>query len=193
MPWSIEQAPPEIVAAFLRGLFDADGCAVYDGSKGSLRRARARSRASLLRGVQRLLTTFGVSSRIYHDAAARRRPAFAYDAPDGTDRRSTTGDAMLRPSDHRRDRSTASPTTIGFTVSSQGGKLRRPSSLGRTPATQPTTTLRLVERTDDGVELTYNLSEPRNHSYVANGVLVRNCCEYIHLDNTACNLAASTC
>ena len=28
---------------------------------------------------------------------------------------------------------------------------------------------------DDGVELTYNLSEPRNHSYVVNGVVVRNC------------------
>ncbi len=31
VPWSIEQAPAEIVAAFLRGLFDADGCAVTAG------------------------------------------------------------------------------------------------------------------------------------------------------------------
>ena len=43
---------------------------------------------------------------------------------------------------------------------------------------------------EDGVELTYNLSEPRNHSYVANGVVVRNCSEYVHLDNSACNLAS---
>ncbi len=28
VPWSIEQAPSETVAAFLRGLFDADGCVV---------------------------------------------------------------------------------------------------------------------------------------------------------------------
>ena len=48
----------------------------------------------------------------------------------------------------------------------------------------------MVERVDDGVELTYNLSEPRNHSYVANGVVVRNCTEYMHLDNSACNLAS---
>ena len=47
-----------------------------------------------------------------------------------------------------------------------------------------------MSRTDDGVELTYNLSEPRNHSYVANGLLVRNCSEYLHLDNSACNLAS---
>ena len=52
------------------------------------------------------------------------------------------------------------------------------------------TTTRLVTRRDDGVELTYNLSEPRNHSYVANGVVVRNCSEYMHLDNSACNLAS---
>ena len=48
----------------------------------------------------------------------------------------------------------------------------------------------MVERVDDGVELTYNLSEPRNHSYVVNGLVVRNCSEYMHLDNSACNLAS---
>jgi ribonucleoside-diphosphate reductase alpha chain len=51
-------------------------------------------------------------------------------------------------------------------------------------------TVRLRERHDDGVELTFNLSEPRNHSYVVNGVVVRNCSEYMHLDNSACNLAS---
>jgi ribonucleoside-diphosphate reductase alpha chain len=50
--------------------------------------------------------------------------------------------------------------------------------------------VRLVERCDDGVELTYNLSEPRNHSYVVNGIVVRNCSEYMSLDNSACNLAS---
>src|SRR6056297_3734371 len=52
------------------------------------------------------------------------------------------------------------------------------------------TSIRLVERLDEGIELTYNLSEPRNHSYVANGVVVRNCSEYFHLDDSACNLAS---
>ncbi len=48
----------------------------------------------------------------------------------------------------------------------------------------------MVDRTDEGIELTYNLSEPRNHSYVADGIVVRNCSEYMHLDNSACNLAS---
>ncbi|MGO9027405.1 MAG: ribonucleoside-diphosphate reductase, partial [Acidimicrobiales bacterium] len=53
----------------------------------------------------------------------------------------------------------------------------------------PTTT-HLLERTGDGVELTYNVCEPRNHSYVVDGMVVANCSEYLHLDNSACNLAS---
>ena len=34
VPWAIEQAPPEVAAAFLRGLFDADGCVRVDHKKG---------------------------------------------------------------------------------------------------------------------------------------------------------------
>src|SRR6266536_1442949 len=52
------------------------------------------------------------------------------------------------------------------------------------------TSVRLVERVDDRVGLYHNLSEPRNHSYIVNGVVVRNCSEYVHLDNSACNLAS---
>jgi ribonucleotide reductase alpha subunit len=50
------------------------------------------------------------------------------------------------------------------------------------------TTTRLVQRTPDGVALTYNLSEPRNHSYVVNGLVVANCSEFVFVDDTACNL-----
>ena len=51
-------------------------------------------------------------------------------------------------------------------------------------------TAHILERANDGVELTYNLCEPRNHSYVVDGFVVRNCSEYVHLDNSACNLAS---
>src|SRR5680860_1258095 len=48
----------------------------------------------------------------------------------------------------------------------------------------------LRSRTEDGWETTYNLTEPKNHSYLAGGVLVSNCSEYMFLDDTACNLAS---
>src|SRR6266702_1512677 len=47
---------------------------------------------------------------------------------------------------------------------------------------------RLLDRTPDGVELTYNLTEPRNHSYIVNGLVVANCSEFVFVDDTACNL-----
>ncbi|HEY9378219.1 MAG TPA: vitamin B12-dependent ribonucleotide reductase, partial [Jiangellaceae bacterium] len=51
-------------------------------------------------------------------------------------------------------------------------------------------TATLVSREDDGVAVTYNLTEPKNHSYIVQGLIVANCSEYMHLDNSACNLAS---
>jgi len=48
----------------------------------------------------------------------------------------------------------------------------------------------IIDRTDDGYDLTYNLTEPVNHSYLVDGFVVSNCAEYMHLDNSACNLAS---
>jgi ribonucleoside-diphosphate reductase alpha chain len=78
--------------------------------------------------------------------------------------------------------------TIGFSLESKAKKLARYLSEHRLYETERT--VRLIERNDDGVELTFNLSEPRNHSYIVNGTVVRNCSEYMHLDNSACNLAS---
>jgi ribonucleoside-diphosphate reductase alpha chain len=51
-------------------------------------------------------------------------------------------------------------------------------------------TVRLTSRESRGFETTYNLTERRNHSYIVNGVVVANCSEYVHLDNSSCNLAS---
>ena len=83
VPWSIEQAPPEIVAAFLRGLFDADGCAVENAAKGSYVGLSSIS-LPLLHGVQRLLSTFGISCRIYNVHAEASVTAFHYVRRDGS-------------------------------------------------------------------------------------------------------------
>jgi ribonucleoside-diphosphate reductase alpha chain len=51
-------------------------------------------------------------------------------------------------------------------------------------------TVRLASRKSVGFETTYNLTEPRNHSYIVSGVVVANCSEYMSLDNSSCNLAS---
>jgi ribonucleotide reductase alpha subunit len=57
------------------------------------------------------------------------------------------------------------------------------------PATAPSS-VSLIGYTEQEPEVTYNLSEPINHSYIVDGIVVRNCSEYTHVDDTACNLAS---
>ena len=48
----------------------------------------------------------------------------------------------------------------------------------------------MIAREDDGQEMVYNLTEPLHHSYIVDGLVVANCSEYMHVDNSACNLAS---
>src|SRR5205823_5657107 len=41
-----------------------------------------------------------------------------------------------------------------------------------------------------GEEEVFDLNEPRTHHFVAGGILVHNCSEYMFLDDSACNLAS---
>jgi ribonucleoside-diphosphate reductase alpha chain len=187
VPWAIEQAPPHIAGAFLQGLFDADGCAVVNYEKGCYVGLGSASR-DLLRGVQRLLTTFGISSGVYkvHGGSESGHLPYANEAGETVrygrsasyDLRITSG-SITTFADH-----------VGFSLSRKAALLRE-AIVDRTEGFYDVRrTARLVERVDDGVELTFNLSEPRNHSYVVDGIVVRNCSEYVHLDNSSCNLAS---
>ncbi|MGH9224166.1 MAG: LAGLIDADG family homing endonuclease [Acidimicrobiales bacterium] len=183
VPWSIEQAPPEAVAAFLQGLFDADGC-VYDGSTNRYVGLGSAS-PLLLQGTQRLLATFGISSRIY---ATRKGPRAKFSH---TDKSGRTRAYVSKPMFALRIANSSIreyADRIGFSVPAKGAKLE--TLLAGRPLRDVPIRARLVERIENGVELTYNLSEPRNHSYVVQALAIRNCSEYMHLDNSACNLAS---
>ena len=186
VPDSIYQAPEPVVAAFLQGLFDSDGCVRRDDKKGSYVGLGSSSR-DLLAGVQRLLTTFGISSSIYK-GRDRESSSFTYTRKDGSEVRYASGGMF-----DLRITATSIPrfeNAIGFSSSSKAATLRSVVSDRARGFYKTDTTARLAERVEDGYELTYNLTEPKNHSYVANGLIVRNCSEYMHLDNSACNLAS---
>jgi len=186
VPWAIEQAPQEAVAAFLQGLFDADGCVVL-GAKNAYVGLGSTS-VTLLQGVQRLLTTFGIISHLYNVRAANKEGTFSYTNRCGETRvygRSATFDLRI---------TAGSVATfaehIGFSLSRKAVLLREMIMKRPRGPYRARRTAHILERSYDGVELTYNLTEPRNHSYVVDGVVVRNCSEYMHLDNSACNLAS---
>ena len=177
----IYEAPTDSVAAFLQGLFDADGC-VYDGENSRYVGLGSRSR-ELLVGAQRLLSTFGVFPAALRDTRPEGHRSSAT-APDGTE---ISYDAKAMFDLRISNRSIARfAEHVGFSLPGKAAKLAGLLESHRLNETKET--VRLVERTDDGVELTYNLSEPRNHSYIVNGTIVANCSEYMHLDNSACNL-----
>jgi ribonucleoside-diphosphate reductase alpha chain len=186
VPWAIERAPAEMVAAFLRGLYDADGCVVTTGKNHYV--GLGSSSSELLRGVQTLLSTFGIRSRLYLTGGAQSEGSFTYVNKAGEVKRygssaaydlRITSESMVTFAQH-----------IGFSLSRKAAHLRNLVLEAPKGPYSTRTTAHLLERTNEGVELTYNLTEPRNHSYVVNGVVVRNCSEYMHLDNSACNLAS---
>jgi ribonucleoside-diphosphate reductase alpha chain len=78
--------------------------------------------------------------------------------------------------------------TIGSSLSHKDRKLSNLSV--STTYYKTDETVRLVSRESRGFETTFNLTEPRNHSYIVSGVVVANCSEYVHLDNSSCNLAS---
>ncbi len=49
---------------------------------------------------------------------------------------------------------------------------------------------RVASLTPQGLQQVFDLTEPVTHSFVANGLTVHNCSEYMFLDDTACNLAS---
>ena len=186
VPSSVFAAPTEVQAAFLRGLFGADGCVTRTESGKASRYVGLGSRSeALLKDVQRLLNTFGVRSRIYGvtDSTGRK---FSYTRADGTRvaYESKAGfDLRITGSDLE-----TFTTRIGLSAPRKQAALEQLLSTTERYATKRGT--RLVSREEDGQEFVYNLNEPLHHSYIVDGVVVANCSEYMHIDDSACNLAS---
>ncbi|MDQ6745680.1 MAG: ribonucleoside-diphosphate reductase [Actinomycetota bacterium] len=186
VPQAIFTAPTETQAAFLRGLFGADGCVSRVESGKANRYVGLGSRSdALLRDVQRLLGTFGIRGRIF-DVSGGETVRLSYTRVDGTEVRyqSRPGfDLRITGTDLERFAG-----AIGFSTPRKNRALD--ALLGETTryATKPCT--RLIAREDDGQEQVYNLTEPLHHSYMVDGFVVANCSEYMHVDDSACNLAS---
>ena len=185
VPNAIFEAPEDALIAFLQGLFDSDGCVVDQQAKGTRYVGLGSRSEELLIGVQELLASLGIASRIYRTGV--KTDSFHYTRKDDSqvtygsdgpsfDLRITAG---ALPEFHR---------LIGFTLPGKQGKLDR--IMRSSSFYHMDRTARLVSRESHGFETTYNLTEPRNHSYIVGGTVVANCSEYVHLDNSSCNLAS---
>ncbi len=186
VPSAVYEAPEDAVAAFLRGLFDADGCVVHQTSNETRYVGLGSRSEELLIGVQELLASLGIASHIYK-TSARKAASFHYTRKDGTEA-SYGSDG---PSHDLRITAGAIRDfcrLIGFSLPGKQAKLA--AIVEGTGFYNVDRTVRMVNRASKGFETTYNLTEPRNHSYIVGGTVVANCSEYVHLDNSSCNLAS---
>jgi ribonucleoside-diphosphate reductase alpha chain len=185
VPQAIFEAPEEALIAFLQGLFDADGCVVDQEANGTRYVGLGSRSEELLIGVQELLTSLGIASRIYRTGV--KTDSFRYTRKDGSQATyGSTGPCYdLRIT---ADALRAFHRLIGFTLTAKQSKLDQ--IVQSVSFYRVDRTARLVSRESLGFETTYNLTEPRNHSYIVGGTVVANCSEYVHLDNSSCNLAS---
>ncbi len=185
VPESIFKAPEIALTAFLRGLYDAAGCVVNQLEKGTRYVGLGARSEELLIGVQELLSSLGIFARIYRTGV--KSATFSYVRREG----STAVSGSDGPSYDLRisGRSIAAfAQRIGFDHAKKSQRLADVVANHRVDEVDET--VRLVSRGSAGFEPTYNLTEPRNHSYIVGGVVVANCSEYMSLDNSSCNLAS---
>jgi ribonucleoside-diphosphate reductase alpha chain len=186
VPAAVLSAPSEVQAAFLRGLFGADGCVSRNSGNRGCHYVGLGSRSeALLRDAQRLLSTFAIRGRIY-TVRESGAPSFSYTRIDGTtvEYQSRQGfDLRVTGSDLERF-----ADAIGFSTPRKAAALD--ALLAETTRYRSKDGTTLVAREDDGQEHVYNLTEPVHHSYIVDGFVVANCSEYMHVDDSACNLAS---
>jgi ribonucleoside-diphosphate reductase alpha chain len=174
------------LAAVLRGLFTADGTVANYGEKSQFVSLDSSS-LLLLQQTQLLLLSFGIKAKLYRD----RRPAGQTMAllPDGKGGRKEYAVRQM----HSLRISKASRVRFEEEIGFLPGSPKR-AALAELNARVSAYADPLLDRIDTlsflGEQPVYDLTEPDTHHFVAAGLVVHNCSEYMFLDDTACNLSS---
>lgn len=173
-------------AAMLRGLFTADGTVANYGSKSQYVALDSTS-LELLQQVQLLLLGFGIKAKIYENRRALGpSAALLPDGRGGVKEYAVEQIHSLRIS--RRSR-VVFEEQIGFLAESD--KAEKLAALNAQVAAYDEPLVdRVASLSPIGNEDVFDLTEPVTSHFVAGGLVVHNCSEYMFLDDTACNLAS---
>jgi ribonucleoside-diphosphate reductase alpha chain len=173
VPEVVFRSKPRIIAAFLRGLFDADGTVDAD----SAIRLTSSSR-ELLRDVQQLLLLFGIYSVVYE--RKREATAFSYMTKDGIEKTYTSGETYYELVIKNESRCRFMEK-IGLAP-----KKAARVSLKKCKREKPFATVEKAEYL--GREVVYDFGVPEYHRYIAEGIVNHNCAETVQNPFEVCNL-----
>nr|MBA3779469.1 intein-containing adenosylcobalamin-dependent ribonucleoside-diphosphate reductase [Chloroflexota bacterium] len=173
------------MAALLRGLFTADGTVVNVGDKTQYVGLDSTSPELLLQ-VQRMLLGFGIKSKLYEN---RRGGRFEALMPDGKGGMRTYPVQEMHSLRITLSSRVIFEQEIGFsTESPKSAALAALNASFGTYRDEMTDEVMVVKPL--GEEDVFDLTEPVTSHFVANGLVVHNCSEYMFLNDTACNLAS---
>ena len=175
----------ESSAALLRGLFTADGTVGFTEDKNAYVSLDSTS-LMLLRQVQQILLNFGIKGKIYENSRNGNTTA---ELPDGKGGLKTYEVQEMHSLRISRNSRILFERWVGFHPGSdKAAKLRDLNASVAAYWDPPSDGFDSL--TPLGEEEVFDLMEPRDHHFVAGGILVHNCSEYMFLDDTACNLAS---
>ena len=169
----------------LQGLFTADGTVADCGEKSQYVALDSTS-LEMLNGVQVLLSGFGIKSKLYKNRRAGKTKSLLPDGKGGLKEYEVREMHSLRVS---RSSRVVFEKLIGFMIESPKAlALKKLNERVSTYNDAPYEYVKSLEYI--GEEKVYDLTEPLTNSFIANGITVHNCSEFVFLDNTSCNLAS---
>jgi ribonucleoside-diphosphate reductase alpha chain len=173
------------VAALLRGLFTADGCVANYGEKSQYVALDSTS-IELLRQVQMLLLAFGIKAKIYRE---RRGGVNTATLPNGRGGHREYNVREMHSLRISRSSRILFEREIGFDASSTKAVALAELN-ARVGAYRDVLADEVAFVRYEGDEDVFDLTEPDTSHFVANGLVVHNCSEYLFLDDTSCNLSS---
>jgi len=182
VPASIFDMEKKSVKYFLSALFSADGSVQGNRKKGVNIRLASNS-TKLLKQVQLLLLQFGIFSTVHEN----RRKARWKELPDSNRKPKKYYCKAQHELIISRESMHCFMKKIGFCVSAKNSKFEniKPDEIY---SDNINSSVREIEKV--GVMDVYDLTEPKTHSFTANGIVVHNCGEVPMPYYESCNLGS---
>jgi len=180
------QLNEESMANLLCGYADADGTVEHDKDKNNHVGLDSCSER-LLEQIQVILLSFGIKGKLYRNRRADKSgKALLPDGKGGVKYYDVEQMHSLRIT---RSSRIVFSQRIGFTHDGKREALDRMNAETEAYADSMTDKVVSLEQMIGEVPV-FDLTEPVTSHFVANGIVVHNCSEYLHLNGTSCNLSS---